>query len=167
MVTRYDFQLATVASGFVAIPQIESARAKVHIVSQSVTWSPLTNLYIVGAANLTYDQLTSPAAGFVRNSDNNYFNASINAGYAVGKITDLYVDLTHYRARDFSDNSAVSLPYGADQRIQTASLTCVVRTTPRTIYTLKYTYAVNEDHTSGDHNDFRAHVVYAKAQYRF
>jgi len=167
LVSRYDFQLSTVRSGFVAIPQIESSRAKVHIVSQSVTWSPLTNLYIVGAANLTYDQMATPAAAYVRNADNNYFNASINAGYALGKSTDLYVDLTHYRARDFSDNSAISLPYGADQRIQTASMTCVFRQTPNTIYTLKYTYATNQDHTSGDHNDFTAHIVYAKAQYRF
>lgn len=167
LVTRYDFQLSTVASGFVAIPQVESARARVHIVSQSVTWSPLTNLYIIGAANLTFDQMTTPAAGYFRNADNNYVNASLNAGYAVGKATDLFLDLTYYRARDFSDNSIVSLPYGADQRIETASLTCVFHQTAHTVYTIKYTYATNDDNASGDHNDFRVHIVYAKAQYHF
>lgn len=167
LVTRYDYQLSTVASGFAGIPQMESSRAKVHIVSQSVTWSPLNSLYIMGAVNLTYDQMATPAAAYVRNSDNNYVNASINAGYALGKITDIFVDLTHYRARDYSNNYTVSLPYGADQKIQTASMTWVYRQTPHTIYTVKYTYALNEDHTSGDHNDFHAHILYAKAQYRF
>lgn len=166
-VTRYDFQYSTVQSGFLAIPQGQSARATAHIFSQSVTWTPIPPLYVVAAVNVAYDQLATPAAAFVLNSDNNYINGSISAGYAFGKYTDLYFDFTHYRARDFSDNSVISLPYGADQSTQTVSLTCVLHRTPRRIYTFKYTYASNREALAGGHNDYRAHILYWKVQYKF
>lgn len=167
LVTRYDLQYSEVRNGFTALPQIQGAEATSHIVSQSVTWTPTSRLYLIGAGNLTYDQLTTPAAAYVRNSDNNYFNASLAAGYAVGKSTDLYLDLTHYRANDFSDTSTLTLPYGSDQRTQTASLTTIYRRTANTVYTLKYTYATNRDRAAGGHNDFHAHVLYTKVQYKF
>lgn len=166
-VTRYDLQYSTVQSGFVGIVQGQSARATAHIVSESVTWTPIAQLYLVAAVNLTYDQLATPAAAFVLNSDNNYVNGSLSAGYAVGKYTDFYLDVTHYRARDLSNNSVISLPYGADQSTQTASLTTVFHRTKRTVYTVKYTYASNREALVGGRNDFRAHIVYAKVQYSF
>lgn len=167
LVTRYDLQYSEVQSGFMAIPQGRSARATAHIVSQSVTWTPIPRLYAIASANLTYDQLATPAAAFVLNSDNNYLTGNLSAGYALGKATDVLLEYDHYRARDFSNNSSLSLPYGADQTTQSTAVTWIYRQSSHLIYTVKYAYATNRDRTSGNRNDFRAHVVYAKVQYKF
>jgi hypothetical protein len=124
-------------------------------------------LYLIGSGNLVFNQVATPAAPVLPNADNNYLDASLGAGYALGKKTDLHLDLTHYRARDFSDNSATSLPYGANQETNSASVTSVVRQNENLVYTLKYTYAINHDDTSGGHNDFRASLLYAKVQLLF
>lgn len=166
-VTRYDLQYSANEMQGDGLEAIQSARATTHIISQSATWSPIPRLYLTGSANLVYDQLATPAASLVLNSDNNYLNAALGAGYAVSKRSDLYLDVSHYRARDFSDNSAVSLPYGADQKYQAVSLTWVLRATESLIYTLKYGYVTSRDRASGGFNDYDATVLYAKAQYNF
>jgi hypothetical protein len=167
LVTRYDFQISAITSSFVEIPELRSSRTTSHIVSQSVMWSPVPRLYLVSSGNLTFDQLSTPAAALVANSDNNYLNASVGGGYVLSKTTDLFLDFSHYRARNFTDNSALSQPYGADQKMQTASLTCVVRQTEHLAYTVRYTHASNLDRTSGGKNDYRAHTVYGNIQYKF
>ena len=167
LVTRYDLQSSTVASSHLGLNKIRSARITRHIASQSVTWSPLPRLYVTGSGNVVYDQLATPAANFVLNSDNNYVNGSLGAGYALTKRSDLYLDLSHYQAKDFSDNSAVSLPYGADEKTDTASLTYTLRPRERVMYTFKYTYADHQNRTAGGQNDYRAHLLYSKVQYKF
>jgi hypothetical protein len=167
VVTRYDLQRSQVMSSFEAIPKSRSSRTTTHILSQSATYTPIARLYLTGSLNVAFDQLATPAAGYIRNSDNNYVNASLSAGYALSKTTDLYLDATRYQARDYSDNSRVSLPYGADVRTDTASLTCVIRRNAHLVYTLRYTYAQNDDRASGGYNDYRAHFVYSKVQYSF
>ncbi|HEY0945860.1 MAG TPA: hypothetical protein VGD81_11360 [Opitutaceae bacterium] len=166
-VTRYDLQYSTNEMQGDGLETVRSARATTHIVSQSATWSPVPRLYLTGSANVVFDQLATPAASLVLNSDNNYVNASLGAGYAVSKRSDLYLDASHYRARDFSDNSAVSLPYGADQKYQAVSLTWVLRATDSLTYTFKYGYVTNRDEGTGGINDYDATILYAKAQYRF
>jgi hypothetical protein len=167
LITRYDLQYASTVTSFAGIQKIQNNRTTAHIISQSVTWTPLPRLYLIGSGNLVYNQVATPAASILPNSDNDYLNASLGAGYALGKKTDLHADLTHYQARDFSDNSTTSLPYGANQKMDSASLTCVVRQSESLIYTLKYTYAINRDDTSGGHNNFHASLLYAKVQLLF
>jgi len=111
--------------------------------------------------------LATPASAFVSNCDNNYLNVSLGAGYALGKVTDLYLDGNHYLARDYIDNSPRTLPLGADQRMDNISLTWVRRQTERLIYTVKYTYAMNRDGLAAGNNDYRANLIYAKVQYKF
>ena len=61
----------------------------------------------------------------------------------------------------------VTLPLNAGQKLQSAFLTWVRRHTDRVIYTVKYGYATNRDGTFGGLNDFDAHIVYGKVQYKF
>jgi predicted porin len=149
------------------VPETDSGRMTTHIISQSFTWNPIACLYLTSSANLTYNQLATPASAFVSNSDNNYLNVSLGAGYALGKVTDLYLDGNHYLARDYTDNSDRTLPYGADQRTDDISLTWVRRQTERLIYTVKYTYAMNRDGLAAGSNDYRANLIYGKVQYKF
>ncbi len=166
-ITRYDLQYSTNGMQGGEFAEVRSSRATAHIISQSATWTPVPRLYLTGSANLVYDQLATPATAIVLDSDNNYFNATLGAGYALSKRSDLYLDVSHYQANDFSDNSAISLPYGADQKSRTASLTWAVRATEKLTYTFKYTCATYRDRAAGGRNDFAANVLYAKVQYQF
>ncbi|PTY08631.1 hypothetical protein DB347_03375 [Opitutaceae bacterium EW11] len=167
LVTRYDYQRSNVDTAVLLLQSVESGKLTSHIISENVTWNPINRLYIVGNVNVVYDSLATPAAAYVRNSDNNYLNASLGGGYALGKITDVYFDYSFYRANDFTNNASQTLPYGADQKRNVASLTWVRRQSERLLYTVKYSYVSYDDRTSGNRADFNAHVLYGKVQYRF
>lgn len=89
------------------------------------------------------------------------------AGYVLGKVTDLFLDLSHYRADNYTDNPTVTLPLNMGQTLQSGFLTCVRRQNERLTYTMKYGYATNGDGTYGGQNDFSAHMFYGKVQYKF
>jgi hypothetical protein len=167
LVTRYDYQKSNIISTEAGLFEVTSSKATTHIISQNVTWNPTARLYIVGNVNKVWDQVATPAYMYVLNGDNNYLNASLAAGYALGKVTDIYADYTYYKADNFADNSATSLPYGADEKRNVLSVTWVRRQNENLIYTLKYSFASNRDVTSGNRNNYDAHVLYGKVQYRF
>ncbi len=166
-VTRYDYQTSTITSVEAGLAKAESSELNTHIVSQNATWNPTARLYVSGNINVTWDQLKTPAYAFVQQGDNNYINGALGAGYAIGKVTDVYLDYTFYRADNFIDNSATSLPFGADQRQQAAYLTWVRRHTANLIYTVKYGFVTNRDGTYVGRNDYDGHMIYGKVQYRY
>ncbi len=166
-VTRYDFQRSRIVSNEVGLAKVESSELTSHILSESVTWSPTARLYVTASVNFTWDQLATPAYRFVLNSDNNYVNGSLGVGYALAKRDDVYVDYSYFRANNFVDNSALSLPFGADQKQQAVYFTWVRRQSEHLIYTMKYGYVTKRDGTWAGRNDFDAHVLYAKVQYHF
>lgn len=167
LVTRYDYQRSRIVSAEAGLARGESSKMTSHILSESITWTPMNRLFVTANVNLTWDQLATPAYAFVQNSDNNYVNGSIGGGYAVAKLDDLYFDYSIFHANNFVDNSARSLPYGADRKLQGTYLTWVRRQTEYLTYTFKYGYVTNRDVTWAGRNNFDAHVLYAKVQYRF
>jgi hypothetical protein len=167
LVTRYAHQRTTITSTMDGLPEIRDGWLTRHVLTQTATWNATPRLYLMGGANFTYDQLGVPPHRLTFNSDNNYVNASLGAGYALGKVTDVYVDLNHYRADNYTDNPAVTLPLNAGQKLQTAFLTWVRRHSDRLIYTAKYGYATSRDGTFAGLNDFDAHLFYGKVQYKF
>ncbi len=166
-VTRYDRQSSTVTTSYQGLPEIRNGRLDAHILSESLTWTPHARLYVMAAANLTYDQFATPGAPYVRNADNNFLNSNLSAGYVLNEKTDLVLDASDYHARNFVDTSAFNQPYGAEQETRALTLTAIIRQTAHLIFTLKYRYATHEDFTSGFTNDYRAHSVYAKTEYTF
>ena len=165
--TRYAYQRATLTTTFDNLPEIQNGILTRHVITQSATWNPTARLYLTGAVNVTYDQLKVPPHRLTFHSDNNYTSASLGAGYAVGKVTDLYLDVSHYRADNYTDNPAVTLPLNAGQKLQSAFLSWVRRHSDRLVFTAKYGYAMNRDGTFGGQNDFDAHLLYGKVQYKF
>lgn len=166
-VTRYGYQLATVTSSFDRLPEIESGELTRHVVTQTATWNPHARLFLTGAVSVVSDRLVVPPNRFTVNADNDYVSAALGAGYAAGKLDDLYLDLNHYRADNYADNPQFTLPLDAGQTTQSAFLTWVRRASDRLIYTARYGYAINRDGTYGGQNDFDAHIFYAKVQYKF
>ncbi|HEY0946374.1 MAG TPA: hypothetical protein VGD81_13945 [Opitutaceae bacterium] len=169
LVTRYDYQNSTILSQEAGLGPVESSDYTSHIIAQSVTVNPIPRLYVTASANVTFDQVATPAidTGIVKNGDNNYFNASLGAGYALSDRDDLYADYYRYQADNYINNSAVSMPYGADEEQDVATLTWVRRQSEHLIYTFKYTYANFTDRAAGGSRDYEAHGLYGKVQYRF
>jgi hypothetical protein len=166
-VSRYAYQRSFVVSTLGVLPEIQNGKLTRHVITQSATWNPTARLFLTGAVNVTYDQLVVPPHRLTMHSDNNYASASLGAGYAIGKVTDLFLEANHYRADNTTDNPLVTLPMNAGQKLQSAFLTWVRRHSDRVIYTAKYGYATNRDGTFGGLNDFDAHIFYGKVQYKF
>jgi hypothetical protein len=82
-------------------------------------------------------------------------------------VTDIYVDVYHYRADNYTSNPEVTLPLNSGQTLDTAFLTWVRRQSQRLVYTVKYGYGTNRDGTYGGQNDFTAHMLYGKVQLKF
>ncbi len=167
LVTRYDNQQSKILTQDAGLTMEQSSKLESHIISQSATWSPTSRLYLTGNLNITYDQMKTPAIAFVQNADNNYVNGSVGGGYAVGKLDDLYLDHSFFSARNYIDRSALTLPYGTSQKTRSTYVTWVRRQSDHLIYTLKYGYVTNRDDTWQGLNDFDAHVIYGRVQYRF
>ncbi|MBL9201014.1 MAG: hypothetical protein JNL39_10935 [Opitutaceae bacterium] len=167
LATRYAWQRSTITTTFANLPEIQNGRLTRHIATQSMTWTATPRLYLAGSINVTYDQLAVPPHRFTFNADNNFMSAVLGAGYVLGKVTDLFLDLSHYRADNYSDNPGVTLPLNLGQTLRSGFLTWVRRQNDRLTYTVKYGYTVNRDGTYGGQNDFSAHIFYGKVQYRF
>jgi len=166
-VTRYAWQHSTVTSTMSGLPEIENGKLTRHVITQTATWNPNARLYLTAAGSVTYDQLELPRNRYTMNSDNNYISASLGAGYVLGKLDDIILDLNHYRADNYVSNPQFTLPLNAGQTTQSAFLTWVRRQNDHLIYTAKYGYATNRDGMFGGQNDFNAHIIYAKVQYKF
>lgn len=172
-ITRYDYQLSTIDSSAPSLATVEAAEMTSHIISESVSWSPLARLYLQGSINYVWDKTDSPAAtatgstNLVLNSKNNYWNASFNTGYALNDKTDLQAQYAYYRADDYEDNSRYSQPYGAGAEEHGVTAAIIRRIRANLIWTIKYGFFNNRDETSGGHNNYDAHLVYSSLRYRF
>ncbi|ACB75864.1 hypothetical protein [Opitutus terrae] len=167
LVTRYDHQESKVTNVMAGLGKSPSGDYSSDIISQNVTWSPTARLFVTGSVNARYDQLATPAYPFVQNGDNNSINGSLGAGYVVSQKDDVFVDYHWFDADNYIDNSRTSLPFGLTDTQNAFYVTWVRRQTEQMIYTVKYGYVTNDDYTYGRRNDFEAHVLYAKVQYRF
>lgn len=171
LVSRYDFQVSTVDMAGGALKTIESSEVKAHILSQSITWSPLDRIYLQGSVNYVWDETDTPAddivPGLVLDYDNSYWNASGAVGYALDNKTDLQAQYLYYRADNYEDNSALTQPFGADAEEHGVTATITRRIRPNLRWNAKYGFFTNRDKTSGGHNNYDAHLVYSSMQYLF
>jgi len=173
LVTRYDFQLSTVDTKADFLNNQQSAEITTHIISQSISWTPLARLYFEASASYALDGTDTPAPEVlgsnqvVLNAENDYWNVSGLVGYALDNKTDLQAQYFYYRANNYIDNSTFGQPYGAgaEEHAVTASIARQISKAVRV--TLKYGFFRNRDETSGGHNDYDAHLVLASMQYRF
>ncbi|MDI1248511.1 MAG: hypothetical protein PSV13_06470 [Lacunisphaera sp.] len=174
-VTRYDYQKTTINTQDIDLAMGESMNSTQHIISETVNWTPTAKWSLQGNINYVNETLKTPAAGLtgaaanlVKNSDANYVNFGVSSSYAIDDQSDLMVDYMLYKALgNYVDNSAVTVPYGTDSKLQMVSLGWSRRLDRRTTVNFKYTYAKNEDVPSLGTSDYEAHLFYAKLQYRF
>ncbi|MBI5775623.1 MAG: TonB-dependent receptor [Verrucomicrobia bacterium] len=179
-VSRYDYQVTSynmqggIGPYGVALADIENAEATSHIISQSASWTPLPRLYcqasVTFANQHTYTPaatLTGAAANLVQNGENDYWTGNATVGYALTKRSDIQVQYNCYFADNYSDNSSVSLPYGAGAEQHGVTATLINRLRKNLTWKLQYGYYTGHDRTSGGNNDYRAHLVYSSWQFLF
>jgi hypothetical protein len=178
LVTRYDFQYSTVdttsiPNGGAQAGEVQSANLTSHIISENVSWTPLSRLYVQVSGSYVLNSLDTPVQNWmganqiVLNSANDYWTVDATAGYALDEKTDLQLQYSYYRADDYADNSASSQPFGAGDEQHGVTATITRRITKALQVNLKYGFFRNRDETSGGHNNYDAQLVYASMRYRF
>jgi len=153
---------------------IEAAEYDSRIFSQSVNWNPSSKVFVQGMVNYVEDTLLTPAntvtgagANLVLGQVNDYWTSSLSLGIAADERTDLYFQYNYFFADNFVENSTVSVPYGLDRKDQSFSATWVRRINDRTRVSLRYAWAQNDEDSAMGLNDFEAHLLYGKVEYRF
>ncbi|HYJ03765.1 MAG TPA: hypothetical protein VEX43_01425 [Chthoniobacterales bacterium] len=170
-VTRYDFQMATIDTRGDFLSTVESADITAHILSESITWNPLPRLFVQGALHYVRNQTDTPAdqqvGAIVQDMKNNYWNGTVTAGYALGDKTDLQVNYFYYRADNFEDNSASSVPYGSDAEEHAITATLSHEFTKNIRGTLRYGFFNNRSDAYGGRHNYDAHLFATSLQYRY
>ena len=170
-VSRYDFQMATTDTRGDFLGTVESANVTAHILSETVTWNPLPRLFVQGSVHYVRNETDTPAdqqlGAIVQDMENHYWNGSITAGFALSDKTDIQVNYFYYRADNFQDNSAVSVPYGSDAEEHAITATLSHEFTKSLRGTLRYGFFNNRSDAYGGRHNYDAHLFATSLQYRF
>lgn len=176
---RYEYQYSTIitrpdpASG---LSETESANMTTHILALNATWVPWSRLYFQPGFNYVRSETRTPVSDYVPATlsaapvllaQNNYWTADITTGLVVDDRTDFKISYYHYRADNYENNSTVGVPYGAGAEQNGVTATVVRRINPHLRMTLRYGFYDYKDATFGGLNNYRAHLVWCGAQYRF
>jgi hypothetical protein len=181
MVTRYDY-MQTLISGMWSIDGLgtrladeHTALVTSHVIGETLTWSPLNRLYLQATLSYVLDETKTPAGNIiitdsaptVLNFQSDYWTVTGGVGYIIDDKTDFHADYTFYRADDYVNNIAASLPYGMGATEHTVSASISRQMTKQIRVVLRYAYFDYSDDLSGGHNNYRAHSVYSGLQFRF
>jgi hypothetical protein len=174
LVSRYDLQYSTVDTlpdATTLLGSVESARILTHVFAQNITWVPWRRLYLQAGFNYVMSKTDTPADTYtqsVLDAKNNYWNASLTAGFVVDNKTDLQAQYFYYRAFDnYTDNSAFGVPYGANAKESAVTATLTRRLRDNIRLALRYGFFSYRDAASGGNNNYDAHLIYSSLQIRF
>lgn len=179
LVSRYDYQQTTIenrAQYLQTLPLgplrlIESADISSHIFSQSATWMPMDRLYLSGSCSYVMAETDTPAdtanPAVIDDSEDDYLTASLSAGYALDKKTDLTAGYSYYYANNYAAISPAVRGFGTSMEEHVFSLSLNRQINANMAWNLGYRYYKGLDGTSGGINDFDAHMVSTGLQVRF
>jgi predicted porin len=167
-VTRYDYQQTDIdnvafpnlPASIATTPEIRSGEITRHILTESVTWNPLEQLYLQLGLHWINSETNTPANNFapgvVTDWDNDYWSASLNAGYAFSDDTELHASYYYYHADNYP---AAIMPYGTISDEHVFSITLNHRINENMVWNLRYGYYTGDDDAAGGFNDYEAHMV--------
>jgi hypothetical protein len=171
---RYDYQRITVGAEAAEMAHLRTGDITRQVLSQSLTWAPAPRFFIQGNLNYVIDRSETPpnlftddAADIIQMQRNDYISANLSSRYALTNRIDLEADYYLYRADNFVDNSAVSLPLGAgcEEHGLSAGLGWLVN--ERIRLTGRYLFFLHRDEASGGHSNYDLHLINTGIQYRF
>jgi outer membrane receptor for ferrienterochelin and colicin len=174
-VTRYDYQQTDFEQDpFKAgLGNVESGEITRHIISESVTWNATSRLYVQGSAHWISDNTETGYNYTVAGQevspdwDNDYWCATVNAGYALTDKSSLEAGIFYYAADNYVNNQLASMPYGAIVDEYMLTLGYVQQISPNMVWNIRYGFYNSEDDAVGGNNDFDAHMVSTGLQVRF
>lgn len=172
-VTRYDFQYSTILSQMGTLPEARSAKSIAHIITESITWSPLSWMYVQASGSYTVDRLSTPATfttvpSVVEVTKNNYYTAMGTVGFALSDKDDLTANYSYFLADNYNPALiAVSVPYGASLEEHSIGAGWVHRFSKRLQLTTRYAFMTSDNETSGGYDNFDAHMVSTSLRWRF
>jgi hypothetical protein len=182
LVTRYDYCHTEYENKGIAwtppaaptyFDLIESGDVASHIVSQSVTWSPLASMYVQGTVSWISSETDTPEV-YTGDSDNDSIVGSLAAGYAIDARTELTATYSYYQANNYvasqSYNGAPTMGYGYESEEHMIALTLSRVINESMIWNLRYGFITSNTTTtdqSGGYNDFDAHMLSTGLQVRF
>lgn len=172
--TRYVGQVGKAAVMTDLYAKGDSKDAKRHSIAETIGWTPNKVFYLQGSVNFVYDTISTayPGAGglandVLRNSDNNYWNGNLVAGFVVDKMTNAQIEGTYYKANNFNGSIAPSsMPYGAGGREYSIGVGVTRKFTERWLLTAKVGYFDSTNATLGGHGDFHGPLGYFALQHR-
>ena len=198
LVTRYDFMQSDISGKWSVSPagtgppptgtilnEEWTGLITSHVITESLTWSPWTRLYLQESVSYTLNQTETPAGKIdlievggvatgpvypspsVPNFRNDYWTVTSDAGFVLDDKTDVHADYTFYRANDYFKYSMVGLPFGMGATEHTVSAGLSRQITKQVRLSIKYSYFNYTDETFGGHNNYEAHSVFSSLQYRF
>ncbi len=173
LVSRYEHQLSTIhtqpdsASG---LGEAESSEMTSHIIAQDVSWTPWSRIGLQAGLNYVLSDTRNPASAHTRailNSQNNYWAVNLSSTFVLDEKSDLILGYGYYRADNYEDNSAFSVPYGSGAEEHGVTASVVRRIRHNLQLSLKYGYFRYKDAAFGGNADFQSHLVYSTLRYRF
>jgi hypothetical protein len=170
LVGRYDFQLSTVDTRGDGLALVESSEITSHILSGSASWTPVSRLYLQASVSYAMDETETPVPGItpvVTDAENNYWNGTFSAGFALDEKTDLQGSYFYYRSDNYQDNSAFSVPFGSEAEEHGMTVALIRRIRENLQWTVKYGFFTLDDRTSGGHSDYDAHLLYTSVRCLF
>jgi hypothetical protein len=180
MVSRYDFVYTDIHGKWAIdtepLNEEQTGEITKHVITESITWSPLARLYLQTDVSVVLNQTDTPASKInltpntsptVVDFRNDYWTVTASVGYILNDKTDLRADYSFYCANDHFKNAAVGMPYGLGATENSFSVTAGRQIAKNVRLLLKYSYFTYEDVTSGNHNNYEAHSIYSGLQYRF
>jgi hypothetical protein len=152
---------------------IESGDVASHILSQSVTWSPLATMYVQGTVSWISSETDTPEK-YTGDADNDSLVGSLTAGYAIDARTELTATYSYFSAHNYvasqSWNGYSTMGYGYETEEHMIALTLTRVINENMIWNLRYGFVTSntsDNDQSGGWNDFDAHMVSTGLQVRF
>jgi hypothetical protein len=173
LATRYEFQLShihTRPDSISGLGEVESSEVTSHIIAEDITWSPWTRLYLQAGLNYVLSDTKTPASDIteaILKAQNNYWTLNFSSTFVLDNKTDLKLNYFYYQADNYSDNSALTVNYGAASQEHGITATLVRRISSNLRWTLRYGFFLNRDDLSGGHENYDSHLLFSSIQYRF
>jgi hypothetical protein len=152
----------------------DSMDAKNHTLSETVDWTPVREFYLQGNVSVIFSTLStlpanagiSTATGvsannIVKNTDNNYWTASVLAGFVVDKDTDAQLQGTYYRANNYNAAlAATTMPFGMSAEDSSITIGLKHKFSDRLVGSAKIGYFNSRNDTTGGLTNYSARVAY-------
>lgn len=170
--TRYVRQSGKMNTLTDTTAKYDSMDSKNHLFGETIDWTPTPQFFMQANFNVVFatTKTAYPRAGgtandVLRNSDNNYDDGSIIAGFVVDKATNAQLQYTWYNADNFDPAIVASVPYGASAKEYTVTLALKHKFSARCICNAKIGYFSSKSDTTGGNTNFKGPLAYVSLDY--